>query len=155
MTSSSRITAWGNLTLEVPATFEDETIVILRAPAPPIGLRLPKNPPPRPSFVCKRTALGPEAPSLAALGAVEERTLLQMIAGATIHGRAIETLGGRETLILEASYDSPMGRMRQVHATTVIGEIACSFVGTAMDNLDFPSVRQQLLDLVASVKLSI
>lgn len=149
-------TTWGSLVLDLPQDLEDETVVILRAPAPAslTPLRVSKGPALRPSFVCKRSPLGPSPPSLDQLAEVETQTLMGLTSGVQLHARSVETVGERPTLILEASFDTPSGRIRQVHATTVIGRSALSFAATATDDAAFPSVRAQLLALVASARLT-
>jgi hypothetical protein len=149
-------TTFGSLVLDLPQDLEDETVVILRAPAPPslTPLRVSKAPALRPAFVCKRTPLGPSPPSLDQLADVETQTMMGLASGVQLHARTVETVGNRPTLLLEASFDTPGGRVRQVHATTIIGRSALSFAATATDDAAFPSVRAQLLVLVASARLA-
>jgi hypothetical protein len=148
---------WGALTLEVPEEFVDETVVILRAPAPASAtpLRLSKAPAVRPSFVCKRTALGPNPPTLEQLAEVETQTLLGLAPDLVLHARGVEVIAGRPTLLVEASFDTPTGRMRQLHATTVLGRVALSFAATALDDAAFSSVRAALKALVTGARLEL
>ncbi len=150
-------TIWGELSLELPQELEDETTIVLRGTEPPmtVPLRLTKSPTVRPAFVCKRTTLGPTPPTLEQLAAVETQVLMSTASGSHIHSRDVEVVGGRETLIIEASFDTPTGRIRQVHATTIIGRAALSFAATALDDVSFPSVRATLLAMVGSAELMI
>jgi hypothetical protein len=151
----ARAVTWGDLALDIPEDFTDESIILLRGPSPRslVARRLTAEPPPGPSYVCKRTLLGPAPPPLETLADAELRSLQSVVAGLTLHSRAVEDVGGRPTVILEASFDSPGGRLRNVQATTVLGAFACSFVATAFDDLNFASVRQQLHALLASARL--
>jgi hypothetical protein len=149
-------TTWGSLVLDLPQDLEDETTIILRAPEPKnaVPLRVSKGPTLRPSFACKRTPLGPNPPTLDQLGDVETKTMMGMAAGVVLHSRTIESVAGRPTLFLEATFDTPLGRIRQLHATTVLGRAALSFAATALDDAAFPSVRATLLALVSGAQLA-
>jgi hypothetical protein len=146
---------WGSLVLDLPQDLEDETVVILRAPEPAnaVPLRLSKGPTLRPSFVCKQTSLGPNPPTLDQLADVEIQALVGMAAGLTVHSRGVEVIAGRPTLLVEAYFDTPSGRIRQTHATTVFGRVALSFAATALDDAAFPSIRATLRSLIGSATL--
>jgi hypothetical protein len=64
-------------------------------------------------------------------------------------------IAGRPTLLVEASFDTPTGRMRQLHATTVLGRVALSFAATALDDAAFSSVRAALKALVTGARLEL
>ena len=149
-------TTWGSLVLDLPQDLEDETTIILRAPEPKnaVPLRLSKGPTLRPSFACKQTPLGANPPTLDQLGDVETKTMMGMAAGVVIHARSVESVAGRPTLFLEATFDTPLGRIRQLHATTVVGRTALSFAATALDDAAFPGVRTTLLALVSGAQLT-
>lgn len=155
MTSSK---SYGALTLDVPSDFVDETLVVLRAPTPPaaVRMRVTAREPLRPSFVVKRVHLtADEAPALDDIGAAEEKLLAHTTQGFTLHGREVRELdGGRTTLLTSVSFDTPEGRLRQAHATTIIGKTALVFIATALDDASFNGVRDQLLKMVASARIT-
>jgi hypothetical protein len=146
---------YGSLTLEVPADFEDETVIVLRASPPPPAarMRVPKGDPIRPTYVVKRTPLRADpAVSLEALAKAEE-DLLRLTLGAEIQSREIRSLGGADSICLELTFAGPEGPVRQAHVSQVKGRWYLAFVATAPDDLSFEDVRAQLMELVATAAI--
>jgi hypothetical protein len=147
---------YGSITLEVPKDFEDETIIILRAPPLPstTPLRVPRGQTARPTFVVKRVALAADPLPLATLAKAEADMLTQTIPGLEISPHQELTLGATPAVLFEVAFAGPEGPMRQAHVSLVHGRCFLGFVATAADDLAFPSIRDRLLELAGSAEVA-
>ena|SRR5688572_31155963 len=147
---------YGSLTLEVPDDFEDETIIILRAPPGPSAtpLRIPRGETGRVTFVVKRVPLQADPLPLDRLAKAEAEMLSATIPGLTVSEQEMRSIGGKEAILFEVGFAGPEGPLRQAHLSLVKGRWFLGFVATAPDDLAFPSIRERLLELAASAGFS-
>jgi hypothetical protein len=146
---------FGDLTFDVPEDFDEETMIILRAPPPKNAklLRVTIGDEQRPAFVIKRVPLSADPLPLDTLAEAQERMLLATMPGATMSARTKKEIGGRDVLWSELVFDGPNGRMRQAHASLIARRAFVACVGTAQDDLAFDAVRDQLVALLETLKI--
>ena len=147
---------YGSLTLEVPDDFEDETIIILRAPpkASAAPLRVSRGPIARATFVVKRVPLQGDPLPLERLARAEAEMLSASIPGVSVSEHEVRAIGGREAILFEVGFTGPEGPMRQAHVSMLMGRSFVGFVATAPDDLAFASIRERLLELAAPAAVS-
>jgi len=59
------------------------------------------------------------------------------VEGLTLEGRSERTVNGHPALVREMTVPVPDGRVRQLHVGVVVAGAFYSFVGTALDDLEF------------------
>ena len=146
-------TAYGSLTIDVPAGWDDETLVVLKAPVPKptVRMRAPTGELRRPSLVVRRVALVSDA-SLDSLAAAEAEMLAATIDDVELLPPRPCEVGGVKAIERELTFAGPDGRLRQLHVSFVAGRAFFVFVGTALDDVEFP--RAQFMELIRSVRVA-
>ena len=145
------------MSFELPAGWDDETIVILQAPAKVSALPMRPNPGsnPRASLVIKRTPLSSSLPSLEVLARAEIEMLRNMIADVEITEQPAIEIDGQRALVRELRFSGPEGYMRQLQVSVVAAGSFFSCVGTAVDDVDFVAARAQFLAVLSSVRFQL
>ena len=133
------MTSYGALTLDVPKDFEDETVVVLKAPAPSPGVRMraPTGEVRRPTLIVRRVPLTSDA-TLDELIEAEERVLQLTVPGLQLLERSGRTVAGHAAVTRELVMSVPDGKMRQLHVALVANRAFWMFVGAALDDVNFP-----------------
>ena len=144
---------YGALALDVPSGFDDESVVILKAPAatPAVKMRAPSGEARRPTLVVRRVSLASDA-SLTELVDAEERALTGAVPGLAFTERTAHTVGGLDAVVRELTIPAPDGTVRQVHVSVRANAALYVFVATALDDLEFASTRATLLSVVDSAR---
>jgi hypothetical protein len=145
--------SFGALVLDVAAGWDDETVVVLKAPVPEpaVRMRAPTGETRRPTLVVRRLPIASDA-TLAELVEVEERVLAANMPGAVFHERHDRNVGGHDAVVRELTVPAPDGTLRQLYVTVRVAGALYSFVGTALDDLSFAAARAAFLSVVETAR---
>jgi hypothetical protein len=143
------------LTLDVPPAWDDDTLVVLKAPVPQpsVRMRAATGEPRRPSLVVKRVPLVADSP-LDALVEAEAEMLTQTIDQLALEAPTRIDIHGVHGVVRELTFPGPDGKLRQIHVSLVINRTYLCFVGTALDDVQFGAARDPFMAVVKSASIA-